>query len=243
MISQYTKQGYHGINQDACGFLEYDGKVIMAVADGHGHYLHFRSDIGSYLAVESFIDCFKETTSQKEDLIQREKRVQKIWVKKVNQYHKEHFVSSFEWVRARKYAQAYIDEKIPLEIAYGSTLLGAIHFKEENKLFLFRIGDGEMIRISLFHQEELLKKNDYGDENITESICEVPVKIKDNLNLPSFEKGLKSRDVLLLSSDGLSKFKNKKEIIFKLRKDINKLESYLSTLDNTDDLSVIVYRL
>ena len=39
------------------------------------------------------------------------------------------------------------------------------------------------------------------------------------------------------------KFKNKKEIIFKLRKDINKLESYLSTLDNTDDLSVIVYRL
>ena len=215
----------------------------MAIADGHGHYLHFRSDIGSYLAVESFIDCFKETTSQKEDLIQREKRVQKIWVKKVNQYHKEHFVSSFEWIRARKYAQAYIDEKIPLEIAYGSTLLGAIHFKEENKLFLFRIGDGEMIRISLFHQEELLKKNDYGDENITESICEVPVKIKDNLNLPSFEKGLKSRDVLLLSSDGLSKFKNKKEIIFKLRKDINKLESYLSTLDNTDDLSVIVYRL
>ena len=100
MISQYTKQGYHGINQDACGFLEYDGKVIMAIADGHGHYLHFRSDIGSYLAVESFIDCFKETTSQKEDLIQREKRVQKIWVKKVNQYHKEHFVSSFEWVRA-----------------------------------------------------------------------------------------------------------------------------------------------
>ena len=52
MISQYTKQGYHGINQDACGFLEYDGKVIMAIADGHGHYLHFRSDIGSYLAVE-----------------------------------------------------------------------------------------------------------------------------------------------------------------------------------------------
>ncbi|MGN1276689.1 MAG: protein phosphatase 2C domain-containing protein [Floccifex sp.] len=243
MISQFSQPGVHGFNQDACGYLKQKDKIIMAVADGHGHYLHFRSDIGSQLAVESAIQVFMDCTSHLEDLRQREQRIQQVWIDSVLSYHKEHMVSSFEWAKARKYAPLYIDEKIPIEIAYGTTLLACVYFLLENKLFVFRVGDGELYKVSTFRMEELLQKNDYGSEYITESLCEIPLILKDNLDHPSFEKGLTSKDVLILATDGLSKFKNKKEIMYKIRKDVAGMNQLLSSLDNIDDLTVIAYKI
>lgn len=243
MISQYTKQGYHGSNQDACGYLELDDKVIMAVADGHGHYLHFRSDIGAKLAVDSFIDIYQNCTSDPKELKQKESEIQPLWLEKVDEFHNQNIVSSYEWARTREYAQNYIDKKIPIEIAYGSTLLGAVYFKQENKLFILRIGDGEIMKVSLFHTVNLLKKNDYGSDYVTESICEIPAKIKDNLEMDSFNNGLTQKDLFVLASDGLTKFKNKKEIVHRIRKDPNNVESILSKLDNADDLTLVIYKL
>ncbi|MCD4524544.1 PP2C family serine/threonine-protein phosphatase [Nocardioides sp. cx-173] len=46
--------------QDAHLVRVEDGTSIMAVADGHGHHLHFRSDVGSRLAVRIVVDLLAD---------------------------------------------------------------------------------------------------------------------------------------------------------------------------------------
>lgn len=47
-------------NQDAHLVEEHDGTAIMAVADGHGHQLHFRSEVGSALAAGTATHLLRE---------------------------------------------------------------------------------------------------------------------------------------------------------------------------------------
>ena len=246
MLSYYSKKGYHAINQDACGYLEQDNLIIMAVADGHGHYLHFRADVGARLAVDAAIDCFKDIHCEKEELesllSMREKKVPMVWKEKVLAYHENHVVDALEWAYTREYAQAYIDQQIPIEFAYGSTLLVAVYFKEWNRLYVSRVGDGEILKLNTFFMYDLVEKNDYGSEFVTESICEKNAQMKNNIEYATFDKGLTKKDTLILSTDGLSKFSNMSEIVKKIRKDPNKLEEIIESLDNVDDLTMIVYR-
>src|SRR5579862_3030970 len=50
-------------NQDATGWRSLDdGLLVVAVADGHGHFRHFRAEQGSQLAVEAALSCGEALT-------------------------------------------------------------------------------------------------------------------------------------------------------------------------------------
>lgn len=93
--------------QDSSGTVVRDEYAIAAVADGHGSARHFRSDVGSRIAVK--ITCgllsryldrmdFRDRFRTNPDFIlgQLEKQILMKWTEAVEEYHREHPVTEAE---------------------------------------------------------------------------------------------------------------------------------------------------
>ena len=191
--------------QDSSGCKITDRYAVAVVADGHGSKKHFRSDVGSRLAVESVIetidrfygdpDEFEKNFPKNHRMIIRniEKQVVSVWNSKVTDHLNKNPVTVKE---LSKFNKDEFDQISP-ESYYGSTLIagiGGIGFT-----FGIQIGDGSFVAV--FNDGNPVTPMEYDESapaNITASIC--------NQNAASMFKSFYSEKPLIsmfASTDGL----------------------------------------
>lgn len=164
--------------QDSSDYRLYENFATAVVADGHGSKKHFRSHIGSKMAVESAIETISNFCSdydsiagelpENHDMIIRniEKQVIARWHKKIMKHFSENPVSRDE-------VELLTEDEfstVPVESYYGTTLVVAVMGK--NFTFGFQIGDGSLVAV--FEDGETAMIMDYEESNpanITASVC------------------------------------------------------------------------
>ena len=131
-------------NQDAVEVRPLDGGMVAAVADGHGHARHFRSDRGARLAVSIACQAAADLAARPgglpalpDDL--RHLLVPDIVTRWRDAVHR--YVAAEPFTRAEESVRRGDDATIP----YGTTLLVAIGVGE--RLLLAQIGDGDIVCI------------------------------------------------------------------------------------------------
>ncbi len=137
-------------NQDATGWRSLDdGLLVVAVADGHGHFRHFRAERGSQLAIQAALSCGEALTrrlgaaSSTAELepFGRDRLVPALvdeWRRLVSADLEEHPFEEDE----ERIAAAGPD---PPVIAYGSTLLVAL--ASDRFVLVAQIGDGDVVSV------------------------------------------------------------------------------------------------
>lgn len=164
--------------QDSSAYFAEEDYAVAVVADGHGSKKHFRSNVGSELAVESTLATIKRFFEDKDEFINNFPKNHKMVIKNIqkqiisnwNVAVEEHFrnnpITSLEKSNFTK--QEF--EKIPMESYYGTTLVAVVACKEF--LFGFQIGDGSLVGV--FEDGSTAMLIDYEESNpanITASIC------------------------------------------------------------------------
>ena len=131
-------------NQDAVEVRPLDGGMVAAVADGHGHARHFRSDRGARLAVSIACQAAADLAARPgglpalpDDL--RHLLVPDIVTRWRDAVHRD--VAAEPFTGAEEAVRRGDDVTIP----YGTTLLMAIGTGE--RLLLAQIGDGDIVCI------------------------------------------------------------------------------------------------
>lgn len=192
--------------QDSSGFYCNDDISIAVVADGHGSHKHFRSDIGSKMAVQIAInsvkDFIKDKTSFNEAiknnsnkvLTRIESNIVYNWNNSVNEHYNNNPVCEEETAEISK------DElsKISIESMYGSTLIVAAMTNQY--WFGMQIGDGSCVSLYQDGETKLqIPSDDRLIANLTTSLCDCDAihnfrhYYSDNIPI-----------ALLVSTDGLS---------------------------------------
>lgn len=192
--------------QDSSGFYCNDDISIAVVADGHGSHKHFRSDIGSKMAVQIAInsvkDFIKDKTSFNEAiknnsnkvLTRIESNIVYNWNNSVNEHYNNNPVCEEETAEISK------DElsKISIESMYGSTLIVAAMTNQY--WFGMQIGDGSCVSLYQNGETKLqIPSDDRLIANLTTSLCDCDAihnfrhYYSDNIPI-----------ALLVSTDGLS---------------------------------------
>ncbi len=164
--------------QDSSAHFAAEDFSIAVVADGHGSKKHFRSNIGSQLAVDCTLavirrfyadaDEFNRQFPLNHKLIMRniEKQIISEWNSRINEHFHENPVTAEEM---SQFTPAEFQE-IPVESYYGTTLVAAVMSKEFT--FGFQIGDGSLIAV--FEDGFTSMLIDYEESNpanITASMC------------------------------------------------------------------------
>lgn len=192
--------------QDSSGFYCNEDISIAVVADGHGSQKHFRSDIGSKIAVQIAInsvkDFIKDKTSFNEAiknnsnkvLTRIESNIVYNWNNSVNEHYNNNPVCEEETAEISK------DElsKISIESMYGSTLIVAAMTNQY--WFGMQIGDGSCVSLYQDGETKLqIPSDDRLIANLTTSLCDCDAihnfrhYYSDNIPI-----------ALLVSTDGLS---------------------------------------
>lgn len=192
--------------QDSSGYEVHEKYAVAVVADGHGSKKHFRSNIGSALAVESAIETVRNFFADYErilcelpenhELILKniEKQVIARWHRKITEHFSENPVTDDE-------KKPFTEEefsKIPVASYYGTTLVTAV-ISEDFSLG-FQIGDGTLVAV--FGDGETVMIMDYEESNpanITASVCNKNAQLLFN----HFYKNKKKILAMFVSTDGL----------------------------------------
>lgn len=192
--------------QDSSGFYCDDNISIAVVADGHGSQKHFRSDIGSKMAVQIAInsvkDFIKDKTSFNEAiknnsnkvLTRIESNIVYNWNNSINEHYNNNPVCEEEIAQISKDELA----KISIESMYGSTLIVAAMTNQY--WFGMQIGDGSCVSLYQDGETKLqIPSDDRLIANLTTSLCDCDAihnfrhYYSDNIPI-----------ALLVSTDGLS---------------------------------------
>ena len=164
--------------QDSSAHFAAENYSIAVVADGHGSKKHFRSNIGSRLAVECTLEVIKRFYADAEEFNRQfpanhkrimrniERQIISEWNTKIN----EHFlVNPLTDVEKNQFEEGELSE-IPVESYYGTTLVAAV--MSHDFTFGFQIGDGSLIAV--FEDGFTSMLIDYEESNpanITASMC------------------------------------------------------------------------
>lgn len=119
--------------QDSSGTVVTDKFAIAVVADGHGSAKHFRSDVGSRIAVKITTKLLKNYMNRpdfKEQffkhpefiLAQMEKQILMKWREAVEEYHLENPLTEEEENKIPEKAKG----RLRTAVIYGSTVLAAV---------------------------------------------------------------------------------------------------------------------
>ncbi|GAA1895793.1 PP2C family serine/threonine-protein phosphatase [Streptomyces durmitorensis] len=197
-------------SQDSCGTLSVaQGRAaVLTVADGHGSAAHFRSDLGSWWAVEEFTACAegfareavrvgddaKGWTGLRAEARRLPQQVAHRWRERALLH---------DWN-----SPAHGGLRLPGAVGgapdlavYGSTLIGAV--LTEHMLFCWQLGDGDIVLVDAdgTPRTPLSTGPDMGDE--TDSLCEPEPWRKMRSHWEPFTTG--PPPAVLISTDGLSK--------------------------------------
>jgi serine/threonine protein phosphatase PrpC len=202
-------------NQDA---LEYwvsaqSDTIVLAVADGHGSELFFRSDVGSRLAVETAVRVLRDFAvrhskrSERSSILESAERELPVqltgeWRKAVQSHVKSQPIGPRDWSSLSDEAN---DVRKQVErdptLVYGSTVLAAL---VTNAYVLYlQLGDGDVLKVDESGKtERALGKDDRLIANQTFSLCqpdaakEVRIRVDSDMSKPPV--------LILLSTDGYS---------------------------------------
>ncbi len=166
------------ICQDSSAYYAAKDFSVAVVADGHGSKKHFRSNIGSELAVNCTLEVIRRFYADPEEFnrefpknhkrIMRniERQIISEWNSKVN----EHF--NLNPVTEAEKSQFTPEEfaEISVESIYGTTLVTAVISKDFT--FGFQIGDGSLIAVfEDGHTSMIIDYEESNPANITASMC------------------------------------------------------------------------
>jgi len=210
-------------NQDSIRWKQshISNTIVMSVADGHGSDMHFRSKVGSQIAVKTAVETLFElfhnqpieinNVSQVKDIIRYSvpRLLVHNWMDRVQYHVQKHPFSNNEIDLILKKKGSPVLEKIinNPKIAYGSTLLTAVITK--NYFIFFQLGDGNILIVDNDKNVRNMfsNKNDDSDykssiESIihTESLCMDDSWLEFKTGIFDFQ-ALKPK-LILLSTDG-----------------------------------------
>ncbi len=192
--------------QDSSAFKITDKYSITVVADGHGSKKHFRSNIGSKLAVEAAIetidkfyedsDEFEKCFPSNHDKIIKniEKQIISSWNSKITCHLEENPITKTE---KNRFTDDEFD-KIAYASYYGTTLIIGVAGRKFT--FGMQIGDGSLV--ALFDDGIAVMPMEYEESapaNITASMCNDNAVTMFN----SFYVGNKTLFSMFASTDGL----------------------------------------
>ncbi len=238
----YTVQGESHIKsgkvcQDWSDFKAHENYAVAVVADGHGSKKHFRSDVGSKLAVKvtlKTIDNFYHNAFDFEKSFEKNpqkviKKIQKYiisyWNKEVSWYHRNNPVTDEE-------KKNFTDDEfkaIKMESMYGTTLIAVVMGK--NFSFGLQIGDGSLVVLDSDCETEMPIESDENPANLTASMCNSNAIDMFSL-FYTFDKPL----AMFVSTDGLyTSFGSSEDFL-----DYHTIIA--GQLDNPDDFKSIVLR-
>lgn len=205
----YTVQGESHIKsgkvcQDWSDFKAHENYAVAVVADGHGSKKHFRSDVGSKLAVKvtlKTIDNFYHNADEFERSFVKNprkviKKIQKYiisyWNKEVSWYHRNNPVTDDE----KKNFTNDEFKAIRMESIYGTTLIAVVMGK--NFSFGIQIGDGSLVVLEDDCATGMPIDGDENPANLTASMCNSNAIDMFNL-FYTFNKPI----AMFVSTDGL----------------------------------------
>ena len=164
--------------QDSSAYALRDNYAISVVSDGHGSAPHFRSEIGSRMAVASAIAVIDGYMTEQKTLfdnlrINKEAILSKIaksiiaqWVTMVDEYDSEHPLTNDELELISR-NNIKIEDKYK---RYGATLVAGVIFEEG--FFGFQIGDGSLVILDEnLRPTQPIPKDELCVFNYTTSIC------------------------------------------------------------------------
>mgnify|MGYP000859513989 CR=1 FL=1 len=133
--------------QDSHGVRTTEAATVVAVADGHGHRLHFRSDVGSALAVAIIEDLLVEALPELTDVRRAEAALRGVgadlvdrWTEAVQAHVAEHPFTEDEA------GVVTGSDRVSLTRPYGSTVLAMV--ATDDLLGVLQIGDGDAVVVS-----------------------------------------------------------------------------------------------
>jgi len=190
--------------QDWSDFRKRKNYAVAVVADGHGSKKHFRSDIGSKLAVNitlRTIDDFYRNPDEFElsflknpekIIIKIQKYIISYWNHEIIRYHRSHPVTAEE-------KSIFTDDefsRIRTESIYGTTLVAAVCGRKFS--FGIQIGDGSLVVINRNCIAEMPIDGDENPANITSSMCN-----SNAIDMFSFFYTFENPLAMFVSTDGL----------------------------------------
>jgi len=164
--------------QDSSSYVVYPNYAISVVADGHGSKKHFRSDVGSNLAVESTIEAISEFMNDFESFTMAFKAspnkiitmIQKNIISKWNNKITEHYEKNPITEKEKSPFTHDEFEDIKVESYYGTTLIVAVMCKDFS--FGLQIGDGSLVTINEIGEVEMpIVDDETHPANVTASMC------------------------------------------------------------------------
>lgn len=164
--------------QDSSDFGTFNNYAICIVADGHGSKKHFRSDVGSKLAVQSSLESISEIMSDYKSFCKAFRatpsriisRIQKNIISKWNDKIQRHYDNNPITDKEKKPFSKDEFESIKMESYYGTTLILAVLCRDFS--FGLQIGDGSLVMINEIGEIEMpITDDDTHPANITASMC------------------------------------------------------------------------
>ena len=166
------------ICQDWSAYHSTDNYAIAVVADGHGSKKHFRSAVGSKLAVEATlaaigdfyadVDLFEECMVENHQSVIR--KLEKNIITRWNAAVKEHFDANPITADEKKPFTEEEFSSLRRESIYGTTLIACIIGREFT--FGIQIGDGSLVVIDEDAEADMpIVEDDSTPANLTASMC------------------------------------------------------------------------
>lgn len=191
--------------QDSSGTYVGEDFAIAVVADGHGSSKHFRSDVGSKIAVKISIELLKKYMKQTDFknqflkhpnfiLKQMEKQILMKWREAVEEYHKENPMTEEEKIKVSEEDR----KRMKVVTIYGSTVLIAVI--ADGFSYGMLLGDGGFVVLSPKGELSIPVEDPNSHANYTSSLC--------NTNAVNYFQDWYSEEVpvaMFVSTDGLFK--------------------------------------
>lgn len=164
--------------QDWSDFRANEDYAVAVVADGHGSKRHFRSDVGSKLAVQACLEAVSDYLADAEAFQEALETDHKRIIRRIEKN------IILRWnlaVRAHSEANPFTEEErlpfseekfnaLRLESIYGTTLICAVLSKEYT--FGMQIGDGSLVVIDEDAEADMpIIDDESAPANLTASLC------------------------------------------------------------------------
>lgn len=210
----HTRKGI--VCQDSSGCFVADQFGIAVVSDGHGSTKHFRSDVGSRLAVEittgllkKYMDRpdFKEQFLLHPDFIleQMKKQILMKWREAVEAYHEENPLSEEEQGKLK--ALRSQGKRLSTAVIYGSTVLAAV--MADGFSYGMVLGDGGFVVLDGGGELSVPVEDKNSHANYTSSLCNT-----DAIHYFEHWYTKEKPSALFVSTDGLYKsFASKEDFL------------------------------
>ncbi len=198
----HVKRGI--VCQDSSGIYLCDAFGIAVVADGHGSSKHFRSEVGSRIAVKITTGLlqkymrkpdFKNQFQEHPNFIlrQMEKQILMKWREAIQEYHQQNPLSEEEMEE-----HDLKDRPVRISTIYGSTVLAAV--MAEGFSFGMVLGDGGFVVMDEDGGLTIPIEDQNSRANYTSSLCNT-----DAINYFEHWYTKENPKALFVSTDGLFK--------------------------------------